>query len=253
MKSSAVLIALITTAVLQASEPWSITTSSNLGEPAPGVSVFEARCASGEKTARVTAITFNDKVHHLRVIDSPSPGNATLQNTLRAAGALAGVNGNYFQKDFTPVGLVISGNQTVHPFQTAKILSGIAGVTPDGRTRILRSGSYDPHKNIFTQALQCGPVLVEEGKPVAGLDDAKIARRTVIATGPGGNTALIYMSSVTLAEAARILSIHGILDTWTPAIALNLDGGSSSGLWAGDAITLPEISRVRNFLALFAK
>ncbi|MFM8981990.1 MAG: phosphodiester glycosidase family protein, partial [Spartobacteria bacterium] len=83
---------------------------------------------------------------------------------------------------------------------------------------------------------------------VAGMNSEKLARRTAVATGPNQRCALIYLTSITLADAAEILSLPKILSAWTPATALNLDGGSSSTLWARDIISLPEIKRVRNFL-----
>lgn len=236
--------------ILTAGAEWSIVSATGLGEPVPGVEVIETRCVNGNQTARVTALCFNDKNHTLRVIDSPSPGNATLANTLNHAKAIAGVNGGYFHKDFRPVGLMISDGKTINGFEKAKLLSGLVGVKQDGQVSILRSGEYEPAKLQFLQALQCGPMLVENDQLVPGLNDERIARRTIVAKGTRGETALIYISSVTLADAARILALPSILDTWKPKTALNLDGGSSSGLWVGNGISLAEIARVRNFLAI---
>lgn len=236
--------------ILTAPAEWSIASATGLGEPAPGIEVIETRCVNGNQTARVTALCFNDRHHTLRVIDSPSPGKATLANTLLHAKALAGVNGGYFHKDYRPVGLMICDGKTVNGFERAKLLSGLVGVGQDGLVSILRSAEYNPEKSQLLQALQCGPMLVENEKFVPGLNDERIARRTVLAKGPRGETALVYISSVTLADAAHILTLPSILDTWRPKTAINLDGGSSSGLWAGNGISLSEITRVRNFLAI---
>ncbi|MEI8292514.1 MAG: phosphodiester glycosidase family protein [bacterium] len=229
---------------------WSIVSATGLGEPAPGMEIIETHCVNGTQTARVTALCFNDKNHTLRVIDSPSPGSATLANTLRNAKVLGGVNGGYFHEDFRPVGLVISDGKTLNGFERAKLLSGVVGVKSDGHVSILRSGDYDSAKFQLHQAIQCGPMLVEDGHAVAGLNGDRIARRTVVAKGMGGQAALVYISSVSLADAARILALPSILDTWKPQNALNLDGGSSSGLWACNGVSLSEIARVRNFLAI---
>lgn len=236
--------------VLSSHAEWSIVSATGLGQPAPGVEVFETRCINGNQTARVTAVCFNNKTHTLRVIDSPSPGNAALANTLADAKVLAGVNGSYFHKDFHPVGLMICDGKTVNGFERAKILSGIIGVGPDGHISIQRAGEYDSLKSHFQQGLQCGPMLVEDNQAVPWLNAERIARRTVVAQGPHGETALIYISSVTLADAAHILVLPSILDTWRPKTALNLDGGSSSGLWTANGVSLAEIARVRNFLAV---
>jgi uncharacterized protein YigE (DUF2233 family) len=236
--------------VLTAGAEWRIVSATGLGETVPGVEVIETRCVNGNQTARVTAICFNDKNHTLRVIDSPSPGNATLANTLIHAKVVAGVNGGYFHKDYRPVGLMISDGKTINGFERAKLLSGLVGVKQDGHVSIVRSDEYDSGTSQFLQALQCGPMLVEDDQLVPGLNDERIARRTVVAKGIRGETALIYISSVTLADAARILALPTILDTWKPKTAINLDGGSSSGMWAGNGLSLPEIARVRNFLAI---
>lgn len=236
--------------VSTAQAEWTIVSAIGLGEPAPGVEIIETRCVNGDKSARITALCFNDGDHTLRVIDSPSPGSASLANTLGHAKALGGVNGGYFHKDYRPLGLVISDGKTLHGFERAKLLSGFVGVKQDGHVSILRSDKYDSGKSQFFQALQCGPMLVENNEVVPGLNDERIARRTIVAKGSHGETALVYISSVTLADAARLLAVPSILDTWKPRIAINLDGGSSSGLWASNGVSLAEIARVRNFLAI---
>jgi len=229
---------------------WTIVSAVGLGEPVPGVEVIETKCVNGEQSARVTALCFNDNDHTLRVIDSPSPGNASLANTLNNAKAVGGVNGGYFHKDYRPVGLVVSDGKTLNRFEKAKLLSGFVGVKQDGHVSILRSDKYDSGSSLFLQALQCGPMLVENNAIVPGLNDERIARRTIVAKGGHGETALVYISSVTLADAARILTVPSILDTWKPKTAINLDGGSSSGLCAANGVSLAEIVRVRNFLAI---
>ena len=133
------------------------------------------------------------------------------------------------------------------------LLSGIIGVTPKDAIAIIRSSAYAAQKPAFTQALQCGPMLVQNGTPVPGLEPTRLARRTAIATGPNHRCALIRLTSTTLADTAKILSLPGIFGTWSTQTALNLDGGSSTGLWAAETVSLPEIKRVRNFLAVFPR
>jgi len=221
-----------------------------LGTPAPGVSIFETQFRNGSLIARVSCATFDEKQHTLRVIDSPSPGTATLDSVLSKSNAIAGVNGAYFHSDFKPVGLVVVDGKTQHSFEKAKLLSGILTVRSTGSIAIIRSGQFSAKAPPPAQALQCGPMLVEKGSPVAGLNATRNARRTAVATGPKGKVALVYITSVTLADAAQILSLPNVFGTWKPTTALNLDGGSSSGFWAGTTLHLPEIKRVRNFLAI---
>lgn len=201
-----------------------------------------------EGSARLVAIVLDNNSHTLRVVDSPKPGEASLSNILESRQTIGGVNGGYFEPDFTPVGLVVTEGKTRQIFKKAKLLSGIVATSPKGVVSIFRSSRFDPKPGAYQEAIQCGPMLVENSVPVAGLNSEKIARRTAVATGPNQRCALIYLTSITLADAAEILALPKILGTWTPATALNLDGGSSSTLWARDIISLPEIKRVRNFL-----
>lgn len=229
---------------------WKITESNLLDSPAPGVSVIEIQCRNDSLIARVTCATFEEKAYTLRVIDSPDPGRATLATVLSKSQVIAGVNGAYFHANYTPVGLVVADGKTKHPFEKAKLLSGILTVRSDGSISIIRSGQFSAKAPPPAQALQCGPMLVEKTKPVAGLNDKKSARRTAVATGPKGKIAIVYISSVTLADAAQILSLPNLFESWRPTTALNLDGGSSSGFWTRSGTHLPEIKRVRNFLAI---
>lgn len=201
-----------------------------------------------QSTARVVAIVFDTRAHTVRIVDSPEPGLTSLASVLEKRHAVAGVNGGYFEPDFTPVGLVVAGGKTLRAFKQARLLAGIVAVSPNGTLSISRSARFDPKPGAYRDALQCGPMLVEHSAPVSGLNSVKIARRTAVATGPDRHAALIWISSTTLADAAAILTRPGVLGAWKPASALNLDGGSSSGLWARGTVSLPEIKRVRNFL-----
>jgi uncharacterized protein YigE (DUF2233 family) len=229
---------------------WEILATQNLGSPADGLEVLETQLErkNPEGHARLVAIVFNTRSHSIRVVDSPKPGETRLASLLESRQAIAGVNAGYFEPDFKPVGLVISEGKTRQKFKKAKILSGIVATSPKGTLSIFRSARFDPNPGAYREAIQCGPMLVEDSAPVEGLNSQKIARRTAVATGPGQRCALIYLTSVTLADAGEILALPKILGAWTPATALNLDGGSSSTLWARNTISLPEIKRVRNFL-----
>lgn len=234
---------------------WQILSTQNLGSPAEGVEVLETQLTrqNPEAHARLVAIVFNNRSHTLRVIDSPKPGETRLSSLLESRQAIGGVNGGYFEPDFTPVGLVISEGKTRQNFKKAKILSGIIATSPKGTLSIFRSARFDPKPGAYCEAIQCGPMLIENSAPVPGLNDNKNARRTAVATGSGNQAALLYITSVTLADAAQILALPKILGTWHPTTALNLDGGSSSALWARNTISLPEIKRVRNFLEVAPK
>ena len=234
-----------------ASASWQITESRTPGSLGSGAGVREVRLSGDGQSARLTAVVFSEKAFTLRVVDSPSPGGTKLARVLPDASCIAGVNGGFFQADFRPVGLMVADGKEVHPFEKAKLLSGVLTVRGN-RIEIVRSGAFK-RGNDLRQAIQCGPMLIENGLPVAGLNGERIARRTVVATDGRGHWAMIYLTSVNLADAALILSTPGVTGDWTVRTALNLDGGPSSGLWAAstpEQISLPEFGSVRNFIGI---
>ena len=146
---------------------------------------------------------------------------------------------------------MVADGRDIQPFAKAKLLAGVLAVRGT-RLEIVRSSKFAKSSDL-RQAVQCGPMLVEGDHPVAGLNGERSARRTVVATDGRGRWALIYLTSVTLADAARILALPGILGDWKLATALNLDGGSSSGLWAAtlpEPVSLPEFGHVRNYIGI---
>lgn len=230
---------------------WKVTGTQELGNLPQEGRVRQVDLSDDGPTARLTAILFQPKHYSLRVVDSPAPGRTKLAATLAQAGCVAGVNGGYFHEDFRPVGLMIADSREIQPFEKAKLLAGI--LTCRGtHWEIVRSSKFAGSADV-RQAIQCGPMLVEGGHPTVGLNSERAARRTVVATDGHGQWALVYLTSVTLADAARILTTPGSLGNWVPSTALNLDGGSSSGLWAATApgaVSLPEFGHVRNYIGI---
>ena len=239
------------TSTFNSSADWKLAATSDLGKLPGGASVRRSELGDNGVSAQLTAIVFSSKSYSLRVVDSESPGRTKLAATLQEAGCVAGVNGSYFQEDFRPVGLMVAEGREIHPFEKAKLLAGVLAVR-GARLEIVRSSKFAGSSDL-RPAHQCGPMLVEGGHPTTGLNAARSARRTVVATDGHGRWALIYLTSVTLADAAQILTTPGALGDWLPSTALNLDGGSSSGLWAAASpapVSLPEFGHVRNYIGI---
>lgn len=249
MKCLATLVLL--TSVITTPAAWKVSESTGLGTLRGGGIVRRAELVASGTSAQLTAIVFHSKAYTLHVVDSKSPGRTKLGTSLQDAGCVAGVNGGYFHENYRPVGLVIENGVEIQPFEKAKLLAGILAVR--GRQwEIVRSSAFKNSPDV-RQAVQCGPMLVESGQPTVGLDSTRSARRTIVATDGHGQWALIYLTSVTLADAAEILATPGSLGNWMPSTALNLDGGSSSGLWAAASpaeISLPEFGHVRNYIGI---
>jgi uncharacterized protein YigE (DUF2233 family) len=219
----------------------------------PGGAEFIEREARGtDGTARMQGVFFTAKQARFAVVDNEQ--KVSLAAAMKSAGALAGTNGAYFHPDWKPVGLEIAGGAKIHVFEKAKLLSGVFVITK-GAPRIVRSTVYTASKN-DSDALQAGPFLVEKGAAIPGLNAARAARRTVVATDGKGRWALLIFSPLTLAETANLLVSREVFPDFPVAQALNLDGGSSTALWVAmepQPFYYPEFGRVRNFLAILPR
>lgn len=205
----------------------------------------------GGREIRLTVIWPDPEKTRLVVLDNR--GNTQrLDQAMTQRNCLAGVNGGYFQPDTTPLGLVVSEGHKIQGFHRSRLLSGLV-IVQDNQLALLRRAEFSSATSP-SNALQAGPFLMDQGKPVVGLHDKKHARRTlVLANQSGGYGLAVVQTPVTLAELAEILATPGILHEMSLHRALNLDGGSSSALWARTTegeVYLRGLKRVRNFLCI---
>jgi uncharacterized protein YigE (DUF2233 family) len=146
------------------------------------------------------------------------------------------INGGYFTPENETVGLLVSdGRPWGTPYGD---FAGMFAVNPSPESegervsvRWLREQPYDPDEPL-KEAVQSFPVLVKPGGVMgfpADADDGRPARRTVVAQDRQGRILLIVAPRGTLSlhELACFLAESDLdLD-----VALNLDGGPSTGLW----------------------
>ena len=228
---------------------WTLQSSTRIETASPAITLVR-KTVTGDRDVEIHVVFFDIRKCDLRVIDHPGM-SGDLEGAMLENKCLAGVNGNYFHPDRTSLGLVISDGSEVHALERAKLLSGILTTGP-GHFSLLRVAEFTPGKSI-TQALQAGPFFIDKGAAVSGLEASRRAERTVVLSDGKYLGALLICRSATLAETAAILATPGIIGEMHITRALNLDGGSSTGMWV-DALPkplyLPELSSVRNYLAL---
>src|SRR5205807_9993111 len=128
-----------------------------------GLTFREARVSDGSTTATLDEVSFAPKTHTFAVMDNPD-GAFDLGSACAKRGALAGVNGGYFQPDRTPLGLLVRKGAQIHPLEKGKLLSGVVSVTPSG-IAIQRTAAFRLSPAV-RDALQAGPFLVEGGKKI---------------------------------------------------------------------------------------
>jgi hypothetical protein len=170
-----------------------------------------------------------------------SPGDPKMISTWGAeAPSLLVVNGAYFvppDEGGGTIGLLVSdGESWGTPLDSYAGMFAVTG-SDDVSVRWLEQSPYDPEEPL-AQAIQSFPVLVRPGGVMgfpAEADDGTPARRTVVAQDGGGNVLFIVAPGgyLGLHELAVFLAESDLAID----VALNLDGGGSTGMWlaAGDA------------------
>lgn len=230
---------------------WTIQDRVELGALPGGATAWQCSVSGAAGKIRLTGVSFSASKATFRLVDNPPESRQAFPGLIAQVGAFAGMNGGYFHPDHRPLGLAISGGKEIHGFEKAKLLSGVLAVRGN-RIELVRSGAFKPGKDV-QEALQAGPWLVEKGAPVTGLNAERKARRSVVITDGKGNWAIMATGPLTLAETGEVLALPGLPGGWTVRDALNLDGGSSTALWAATQPKPLEVfsfGAVRNYLAI---
>ncbi|MFL5802697.1 MAG: phosphodiester glycosidase family protein, partial [Roseiflexaceae bacterium] len=190
--------------------------------------------AAGRPAFPLTIVRLDPAQVRLRVAYAPEQPQA-LRAWFDETQPLVAINGGFFKEDYHGTALVISDGQASGPSYEG--FGGMLAVTPDGGVSLqaLSDQPYDPAEPL-AQAMQSFPMLVFPGGASAEINDnGARARRSAIAMDRDGHLLLIVSptSEFTLRDLAGWLSHSDLaIDR-----ALNLDGGSSTGLFvgAGDA------------------
>jgi uncharacterized protein YigE (DUF2233 family) len=186
----------------------------------------------------VTILRFDPAHVRLRVVYAPDQPRL-LRAWFAAEQPLAAINGGFFHEDYQTAALLISDGAASGASYAG--FGGMLAVGPGGEVSIrpLRDQPYDTNEEL-AQAMQSFPMLVFPGGETAQPEDnGERARRSAVAVDRAGRLLRIACptSGFTLRGLAEWLS-HSDLDIDT---ALNLDGGSSTGLFASDGDLRAEI------------
>ena len=182
---------------------------------------------------RLTIVRLDPAVVHFRVHYDPVTPRPVSGWAERLQSPLV-INGGYFTPEDETVGLIVSDGQAWGtPYGD---FAGMFAVTTDGSVSVrwLRDQPFDPNEPL-REALQSFPVLVKPGGVMgfpADADDGRPARRTVVAQDRQGFILVIVATRgyLSLHKLATLLASSD-LDV---DVALNLDGGTSTGLWLED-------------------
>lgn len=206
-------------------------------------------------------VAFDSRTHRLRVIDQADGPGTTFIDAAQAGSsrnALAAINAGFFTPQGEPLGLLVSNGKSAGSWNSAtSIGSAIWHESHSGTSRISRRSETHPATaKQMRESLQSGPMLVDRGLAVSGLESDKTSARSFIAWDGGTRWFIGRTSPCPLSILAASLA-SGHHCGWKIHRTMNLDGGRSSDLWissrvsGGPLTSRPPWNRpVRNFLVL---
>lgn len=206
-------------------------------------------------------VAFDSRTHRLRVIDQADGPGTTFTDAALAgtsSNALAAINAGFFTPEGEPLGLLVAAGKSAGSWNSAtSIGSAIWHESHSGTSHISRRNETNPATaKQMREALQSGPMLVDRGLAVSGLESDKTSARCFIAWDGGTRWFIGRTSPCPLNTLAATLA-SGKHCGWTIHRAMNLDGGRSADLWissrvsGGPLASRPPWNRpVRNFLIL---
>jgi len=206
----------------------------------PGVELrhIQASAAPNRPAVPLVIVRLDPAQVRLRVAYAPNRPRG-LRGWFEDRRPLAAINGSFFTPKYQATALLVSDGRASGASYAG--FGGMLSVAPDGGVSLhaLRDQPYDPAEPI-EQALQSFPMLVfPGGEPATIEDDGRRARRSAVGIDRAGRLLLLVSptSDFTLRGLADWLS-QSDLDVER---ALNLDGGSSTGLYLSDGTLHEEI------------
>jgi uncharacterized protein YigE (DUF2233 family) len=200
----------------------------------PGLERRMVNLMNGEGRQQESLYLLRLEPAHYRFDIAYRPGQPQFMYQWQAdTGALVVVNAGYFTENYVHTGRIVAGGEASG--SSYGDFAGMFAVTEAGpELRWLRQRPYDPAEPLLA-AVQSFPLLVRPGG-VMGFpeEDGRPSRRTVVAQDRQGRILFLIApwGSFTLHQLSLFL-VNSDLDL---EIALNLDGGSSSGLLLADPL-----------------
>jgi len=198
---------------------------------APGVEGRRVWVVTGGGRERLQLARLDPERVRVRVVYEPHHPRRVSEWVQVLSSAVLVANAGYFTPDMQATGLIISDG--VPAGRSYDDYAGMLAVDGAGHVtlRWLRTWPYRPDERLI-QAVQSFPVLVKPaggmGFP-AGADEGQLARRTVVAQDRAGR--LIFVASPHPRFSLHELAVWLTQSDLDLDIALNLDGGASTGLW----------------------
>lgn len=192
--------------------------------------------------------------YEFSIVENDSKNKKTIEEITQESGAVVGFNGGFFTEDFAPTGLLISAGKPLNEWQKADLLDGTFILDKNRTPSILFNTKPESLENIDF-AIQSGPMLINNGAAVAKPKNGEAASRTVIGIDNQNHIILIILkqsilrlnNKVTLQEIVSLIQEEKELKELGITNLLNLDGGTSSGIFI-DQKYFPEMEKVQHII-----
>lgn len=205
------------------------TTLNAWSKAAPGIELrYEDWKSPDGNEDTMTIVRFD--LRHVRLTIAYQPGKPLLLSQwMQKEQATAVINGGFFDQKHDATGLVISNRQVFGASYQG--FGGMLAVDDQGQVqlRYLSQQPYDANEGL-QQATQSTPMLILPGGKHAHFNaDAASSRRSVVAMDKQGR--LLFITSPSNAFSLDELADLLVTSDLSIDVALNLDGGSSTGLY----------------------
>lgn len=187
-------------------------------------------------TIQFDGVTFDSRSHRLVIADQAGGPKSRFANAAAAAksrGAIAAINGGFFDPDGKPLGKVVSQGLAAGVWnRDSSLCSGTYCEDSDGGMAIRsRATTESPNQAAYRELLQAGPMLIRNSQKVGGLNRDKKSSRSLLLWDGETRWWMGRTTECSLQELSDLLAKQSPTG-WKVSQALNLDGGSSSELWA---------------------
>lgn len=198
----------------------------------------------GGSKQSISVTVYPAKKYETQIIDCPASKSGITSKIAQDNSSVMAINGSYFNvKKLTPTTYLRKGEEVLGKTTPEEIfrVNGAVGTLKNGHKIVIAAcdtTQYDAVTGTWDEVLAAGPVLMSEGKIVAGKEYGssffdKRHPRSIIGTDDRGNVYFVVIDGrfkgkgegTTIYETAYICSLLGMTE------ALNLDGGGSSTLW----------------------
>jgi exopolysaccharide biosynthesis protein len=206
-----------------------------------------------EDLKNLIIVQIDPRKYKLQIIENSPYEPKTIEEIHNQKNAVVSFNGQFFDENFEPLGLLISDGELISEKTKSDLMEGIIAIDENFNARLFPASA--DLKNIEF-AIQNGPIILDEnGQNLFISETGKIASRTALGLDKNNNLILIvlkqsvlnYDNVISLHEFGNLLENNLEFKEMGLHSVLNLDGGPSSGLALNDSY-FPEMEKVQNII-----